>query len=271
MGHSFDAKTQIALSTGNPVTGNHTCGSGATVLVLAMIYEYGSRTGTPTFNGVSLVQADIARYYATSPEACCELWYLIGPPTGSSYEVSIPNPNALNLEAHVSSYSAGSGKRTAFEQAIGFGDVGLANYYWTSKGSGCLWVGVTAGGYDTWAPTGRSGTAIYDSDNGTWGGGSQYYLQTNPGQIQFYWSGVSGDDYGVCLAIFNEVQQAVNVSKLAAHVAMTPAKGVSTSKVSAHVAVRPAKGVAVSKVYAHVVLTVPTDTDFWPVLLRLLS
>lgn len=235
MAHTFDAKLQIAASINNPVTGSFTCAAGATLLVVTLAYANGTRTGAPTYNGVSLTQLDQTRYAATSPEARCELWYLLDPPTGSSYTVSVPNPNTLSLEVVVSSYLAASGKRTVVDNATGTQNDNMGNPTTpiSAADANGLLVGVIATGHDTWAPSGRLGTQLYDTDQGSWGSGHQYKILTAAGAYNMSWTNSGSDDLGIVAAAFSEAASGISVPKANIY-AIEYAQGISVTKANVY-------------------------------------
>jgi hypothetical protein len=254
MAHTFDTKAQITLATTNPQAMNYTCGASATLLIVGLIYANGVRTGNVTYNGVALTQADQTRYGSSGPEARCELWYMIDPPVGSAYEVSIPNPNSLNLEAHISSYCSEVGCKTVFHAASG----NVTSY--TLGGSVatteiCLTVAVGAGGFDTFVPTSISGTILYGSDNGTWGGGSQYKINTTSGNMSLYWYGLPGyyEDNGSVIVAFANPPSGIRVSKANIYDQLKPPEGISISKANIYDQLKPPIGISVSEtiLYSH--------------------
>ena len=254
MAFTYDTKVQVAASVNNPVTTNFTCGASAKLLVVTLIYAYGTRTGAPTYNSVALTQADQVRNHSASPEACAEVWYMLAPPTGSSYQISVPNPNTLSLEAVVSSYNTASGYCAQFHAATG-GNNASANpsVSITPTQNNALIVAVVGDGHDTFAPSARSGTSLYETDNGTWGGGHQYFIQTTAAAKAMSWTQAS-DDWGCCVAAFVEVRQGVGVSKANVYAVAAPKKGVDVSKANVYVVTAPPKGVSVSKANVYAVL-----------------
>lgn len=257
MAHTFDTKSKIAASISNPVTGVYTCGAGATLLVITLIYANGIRTGAPTFNSVALIQAGDVQYPVTSPEARAELWYMLAPPTESEYAISVPNPNTLSLEVCISSYKAQSGYVSALDcfagtKISGAGDPTLVIL---THGDGSVIVSCAACNSDDWNPANRSGTQLYDTDNGTWGGGHQYYLQSSAGSHTTYWWNNNGN-YGVCAAAFGEIQDGhgISVSKANIYEVLEPPLGISVSKANIYEILEPPKGIAVSKALIYAVL-----------------
>jgi hypothetical protein len=215
MAHVLDTKyrwptTANTTVNGTTITFNYTCGAGTTVLVLCFIYANGTRSGAPTYNGVPLTQADITRYAASSPEARAELWYLLAPPTGSSLQFSIANANGLAMAFHVSSYKAAAGRASALDVTNGAtGTSTNPTASVTTTVDGDVLVSVVASGLNSWAPSPQDGTVIYNDDNGTWGGGSQYYLQATLGTKAMGWTAAT-EDWGLCVASFKEVSVTYN-------------------------------------------------------------
>src|SRR3989304_8018557 len=106
MAHTFLEKT-IFKGNSNPLTASHTCSNGSTVLVLTMDF-WGSFSGIPTYNGIPMTLA--GGYFSTF------IYYLLDPPTGSAYTISIPNGSSTYIYASASSYRADSGQ-SAFSNA----------------------------------------------------------------------------------------------------------------------------------------------------------
>lgn len=224
--HTFDTSARLpssGTSTSNPLTGSYTCGAGATVLTVMLKYANStSRTGgAPTYNGIALTQADITRKAASSPEGCAELWYLLNPPTGSSYTVSIPNSNTKTMVAYVASAKACPGYASALD--VAGGNTGTSTNPTASVTTtvvGDILFAVVFNGATTWAPSGRTGTQLYDSDDGAWGGGSQYLIKTDTGSQAMAWTFGTSDDWGECVAAFKQIAPTV-ISLSAASITAT--------------------------------------------------
>lgn len=215
MAHTYDTKGETpsgtGLSTANPVTMSFTCGSGATVLVLCIVYAGSTARGggSPTYNSVSMTQADQRRYGSASPECTVEIWYLLNPPTGSSYTLNVPNSGALSTHIWVSSYKAQSGYKSVLDVSNGAGAVGTnPTCSVTTNRDGDVIVAAVANGAQTWSPSGRSGTKLYDADLGSWGGGAQYFLQSTAGSKAMSWTFGTSEDYGECVVAFKEKLEA---------------------------------------------------------------
>lgn len=214
MAHTFDTKQRMpatanTTATTNPLTATFTPGAGVTVLVLAILYAGSTARGggAPTFNGAALTQAGSQRYGTTSPECSCELWYLLSPPIGA-YTVSIPNSGGLALSAEVSTYKAATGYSSALDVVSGQNGATSTNpttASFSTTVNGDAIVAVVANGAQSWASTARTGTVVYDNDNGTWGGGSQYLLQSTAGSTTMSWTFGTSEDWGVQAVAFKEV------------------------------------------------------------------
>lgn len=200
--------TANTTATTNPLTATFTPASGVTVLVLTILYAGSTARGggAPTFNGVEMTQAGTQQKGTTSPECSCELWYLLNPPIGS-YTVSIPNSGGVALSADISSFKAASGKTSALDIASGKNGATSTNPAtdsFSTTVNGDVIVAVVANGAQTWSGT-ASGTLLYNSDNGAWGGGSQYLLQATAGSTAMSWTFGTSEDWGVQAAAFKEV------------------------------------------------------------------
>lgn len=202
MAHTFDTKAQI---TGNssPLAANYTCGAGATLLVLTIVVggATGRAGGAPTYNGVAMKQADTVR---TATETNCEMWYMSNPTTGSALSISIPNTGSLSLYCCASSYKAQAGYTSVLDITIGQ-VLTTANPHqhiqpWIN---GDVLVEVCGDGYDS-APSGRTHTTLYETDNGTFSDNHQYGLIADTTATQVGWTCTS-DDWCLILAAFKEV------------------------------------------------------------------
>ncbi len=117
MAHIADTNLRFSGAT-NPVTNDYTCGSGATLLVIGVVSTRLVETVAPTYNSIALTQADETRRHRAvqgddpfiQGETACQLWYLTDPPTGSSLEISVPNPLSQPIHIQVSSYIVIAGK-----------------------------------------------------------------------------------------------------------------------------------------------------------------
>jgi len=204
MAHTFDRKLRFAGATSS-VTSDFICSVGATVLVVSVVTAGSTnRTGgNPTFNGVTLSQADQLRKYS-SPETSCELFYLLNPPTGSPYQISVPNTGTRTLYIVASSYKAASGYTSALDQQNGNTGLGAnPSVSVVTTVNGDVIVGVLGDGYKT-APSGRSGQSLYETDDGNYSDNAQYYLQDGLGLWVTSWT-ISSDDWCVCVVAFKEV------------------------------------------------------------------
>jgi len=210
MAHTYDTKANLARganAAGRDLS--YTCGAGATLLVLGIVVDgLTARTGgAPTYNGVALTQAS-TNAQASSGETTVELWYLLNPPTGSSLTIHIPDDNNVYFTAEASSYKAASGYQTQLRTAdIGSGTgpdpTGPTH---TGLASGDVIVAAIGSGATTWNPSGRTGTQLYDVDDGSYGDGGQYLIKTDTTDTHMDWTFSTSDDWAIVSAVFREVQ-----------------------------------------------------------------
>jgi hypothetical protein len=204
MAHTFDVKNRTAVGTANPTTVSLTPTSGATVLVVGLIYSGTTdRTGgSPTFNGVAMTKAGAT---IKGTETSVELWYLLNPSIGT-FNVSVPNANTRSMEVSAYTFKAGAGNSTTFGTTYSnFSTTGTTNpSVSTTATAGQLLVAVIGNGATTWNPSARTGVQLYDSDDGAWGGGSQYILSATANQ-SVGWTFGTSEDWSELIASFNEV------------------------------------------------------------------
>ena len=204
MAHTFDAKAR-KTGTANPLLAPHTCGSGATLLVLSLVVGGATNRagGTPSYNGINLTQVGITRKYATSPETSCEMWYLANPSIGT-YNVSIPNSGALTLYAITSSYKAQAGYTSTLDVTIGTtGITANPTISIAPTVDGDALVDTMGNGYVN-KPSANNQILLYSTDDGTYSDNAQYALQGTHGSIAFWWT-VSADDWCMIVGAFKEV------------------------------------------------------------------
>lgn len=209
MAHTFGKSTVRTSSAANPITSAaFSIVVGETVLVLLLkVNGATDRTGgAPSFAGLTMTQANITQKAAASPEASCELWYLLNPPIGS-WTVNIPNTSALTIFYTLATGKAKPGGKSAFDAAAGANGTSTnpAPGSITTSEDGCIGFAVVASGATTWTPTAQAGTVIANTDDGAHGGGEQYHLQPSAGAINLGWTFGTSDDWGAVCAYFKEV------------------------------------------------------------------
>lgn len=162
--------------------------------------------GLPAFAGLAMTQAATTQKAAASPEAGCELWYLLNPPVGI-WTATIPNTGSLTIFYTLATGKAKPGGKSAFDGAAGANNTAAnpAPGSITTSQDGDIGFAVTAGGWQTWAPSARAGTQIADTDDGAHGGGEQYHLQATAGAIDLGWTFGTSDDWGAVAVYFKEV------------------------------------------------------------------
>lgn len=209
MAHTFGSNSTRTSSAGNPITtASFTVDKLDTVIVLLLKVNGGTNRagGDPSFAGQTMTQANSTQKAAASPEASCELWYLLNPPKGA-FTCTIPNTGALTIFYTLATGRAKPGGRSYLDGANGGngtstnptpgaivtttdGDIGFAVF-----ASGITDASVATG----------AGTALqaYGFDDGAHGGGQQYHLQSTLGATTLSFT-LGSDDWGCVAAYFKE-------------------------------------------------------------------
>jgi hypothetical protein len=207
MAHTYGALLTRASAATSPISVSLTVSAGVTAvaLLLKTVGATNRAGGAPTWNGLTFTQANSTQKAAASPEASAELWYLINPPAATA-SLSIPNTGSATVFREVVGFSSATGS-SAFLNANG-GNNTAANP--TPGGifnpvEGSAFVALTAGGWQTWAPSAQVGTAINNVDDGADGYGSQYALNPATGLFTLSWTFGTSDDWGAVAAGFTEV------------------------------------------------------------------
>jgi hypothetical protein len=202
-----------------PKTTDYDCGTGATLLVVTIVsagtgagaLRQGTNGLAPTYGGRLLTQGNSTQGGATEYETACSLWYLIDPPPGVN-TLSVPNTRPNTIYVVASSYKAADGYTSALDDNDGTGNTGSTNPTVTSTPTvdGDVIVAVSGQGYDS-APSGRTGTVLFETDDGAYSDNHQYYLQATAAAFAMSWT-QSSDDWCIvacafkCVAITEKIQ-----------------------------------------------------------------
>jgi hypothetical protein len=191
-----------AAATGNPITFSYTVAKGDRVIVLLLKVDGATNRagGAPTWGSDTFTQANSTQKAAASPEASCEIWYLLNP-TPATQTLTIPNTGALNIQHTVGLGRDPNDKRVAFDSANGASTNPTPGAVTTGE-DGAILFAITAGGWQTWAPSAQAGTAINNNDDGAHGEGSQYVEQAVHGPVTLNWTFGTSDDWGAVVAAF---------------------------------------------------------------------
>jgi hypothetical protein len=207
MAHTLGTVTARASSASNPITASTVVLPGETVLcVLLNVIGNSARTGGAlTWGGDALSQASTTQIAASTPEASAELWYLLNPRPGTQ-TLTIPNTAAQTIKYTVVRAVAIAGGKSRLDAVNGASATSTnpSPGAVTCSEAGDFVVAVTAGGWQTWAPSAQAGTIIANTDDGATGGGEQYLLQATPGSVTLGWT-MASDDWGAVVAAFKEV------------------------------------------------------------------
>lgn len=161
--------------------------------------------GAMRLGNYTLTQANSTQKAAASPEGSAELWYALNP-LPESYTLTIPNAGALTIRYQIGMAAAAAGSSSFFRQANG------GNGTSTNPTAGALSdcragdivFGAVFSGATTWAPSARTGTQIQDTDDGAFGGGTQYSIIGADGSFTPGWTFGTSDDWGAVGACFGE-------------------------------------------------------------------
>jgi hypothetical protein len=214
--HTFGtASTRTSAATNPIAAAAFTVDDLDTVVVLFLKVNGGTdRTGgAPTFAGQTMTQASTTQKAASSPEASCELWYLLNPLQGS-WVCSIPNAGELTVFYTLATGRAKAGGHSALDVVAGTNgtstnpSAGAA----TTTQDGDIGFAVCCSGLTDFDPATPShtgfgtgtGTPLGTFDDGAHGGGQQYALQASAGAITMGWT-VGSDDWGCVAVFFKEV------------------------------------------------------------------
>ncbi|MCX9014574.1 MAG: carboxypeptidase-like regulatory domain-containing protein, partial [Candidatus Methanoperedens sp.] len=204
--HTFDTKattSQTSWSRSNPYTLSYTAGAGSTVMVLGIATAgTTARTGgAPTYNGIAFTQIESS--VSSGSEGRIEMWYLLNPPTGSAYTVSVPNTNARTMNYMVSTYISSTGI-SAFDVSASKSAIAAnPSQSVTTTKNGDVVIDALFDGHND-VPTANTHILLYSSDDGSYSNNGQYHLQPTAGAITLGWT-VPSDDYALITAAFKEV------------------------------------------------------------------
>lgn len=218
MAHTYGAGGRLPASgtttTSNPVTVSLNLPSGTTVLWVGIVA--GGTTaragGAPTFNSVALSSANAKTNAGGTPETCAEDWFLLAPPTGASYTLSIPNSGALALTVIYAHAKAATGKTSVFDNEIATPGNSTNPSTSMTVADGAIWFGLIGNGAQSWAPTARSGTQIANWDAGSWGPGGQYGIKSGTGSQTVSWTFGTSEDWVILATSFKEADPAITGS-----------------------------------------------------------
>ncbi|MFA4934532.1 MAG: hypothetical protein WC568_01725, partial [Candidatus Methanoperedens sp.] len=202
--HTFDTSSQAVAAT-SPVTLSYTAGSNSTVLVVGLaINSLTARAGgAPTYNGIPLTQANVTQTAAS--EVAAELWYLLNPPTGSAFTISVPNTGTFSIRVIASTYNASAGYSSALDIAGGWtGSTANPSNSLTTTVNGDAIVDIMGNSKNT-AETANNQVLLFANDEGNWNTAAQYALQATAGAITFTHTIAIPNDWGHIMAAFKEV------------------------------------------------------------------
>lgn len=212
MAHSYGTSARLpataTTTTANPATVTITCPAGTTVLWLGIVVSTTTARsgGDPTYNSVTMSAGAAKTNAGGTAETNAETWYLLRPPTGSSYTISIPNAGGLAMTISAACASAASGYTTVKSQSSVATQGNSTNPSTTGPTGaiGDIEFSVIGNGATTWNPSGRSGTQINDWDAGSRGHGAQYRVSAGTGGSTHSWTFATSEDWIIEVDRFTE-------------------------------------------------------------------
>ena len=209
MALSFDTKARIPATalqtTTSAASASYTCGANAGVLVVMVCYAgVTARTGgAPTYDNVALTQVQ-SRQGVT--ETSVEMWYISTPPVNQSLTVNVPNDNGVTMWVYLASGNTTNGYTYALDSSGALSTTASnPSASFTPTTSPTLVFAVVATGDDSFAPTVRAGTSLYEEDIATYGSACQYLVKSGTTPQVMFWAEVTNDDWGAIAAAFKEV------------------------------------------------------------------
>lgn len=210
--HTLDTSQQNNSLTANPATFSYTSGAGTTVLVLNLVVVNSTaRTGgAPTYNGVAMTQADGTRM---ATETNTEMWYLLNPPTGSAYTVSIPNTNTRTIRAFTATAKAQSGYTSALDVVNGAtGTTANPSVSVTTTTAGDFVTSITGHGSNSLGTGNKTRYGgVWGIDHGAYVSMRMYELQAAAGATTHTYT-VGADDWGMVVTAFKQVPLVTTVA-----------------------------------------------------------
>ncbi|PKN85910.1 MAG: hypothetical protein CVU46_09505 [Chloroflexi bacterium HGW-Chloroflexi-8] len=183
-----------------------TLGVGATLLVLAINVDIKTnvRAGTPTYNGVNFTKVSGAEFSHPTGEMNVEVWYLLAPSTGASYNISIPNASSYSLFCQAFSFAAANS--SVFDTYATATQTGTVNPEVTinTEGTGELVIGFVGHDVNAIVVSAFSGVELYTTDHGAWGSSQQYVLSSGADPLTMTWTSASNGDRIVIAIAFKD-------------------------------------------------------------------
>lgn len=205
--------TALETATTDPFSAAYTCGANAEVLVVMICYAgVTARTGAdPTYNSIGMTRVESNQGVT---ETTVEMWYLLAPPVSASYNIVIQNDNGRTMWVYVVSFNAAADKSLAKDSsAVNATTAANPGVTITTVNDNAMIVAVVATGDNTFAPSARTGTSLYEEDIAAYGSAAQYYLLASHGAQLVSWTETTSDDYGAIACAFYETSGPVSTPK----------------------------------------------------------
>lgn len=210
MAIGLDGHSKVTGSGSGPLTLSHACGGVQRLLLVVfsgMRGALGSWSSSVTFNGAAMTLGAANESAGSSRNVRTEVWYLVNPPGGSSYAVSV------SPSASMQGFSLAAISLTGIDQSSPVGNVGTdagnkSNYaVGLVTGVGDAWL-VGGGGIRNgtlgWAPQGST-VEVYEQASGSSTtndlvGCGNYLVCTGAGSYSLA-ANASGGNFGVMAGV----------------------------------------------------------------------
>jgi hypothetical protein len=121
--------------------------------------------------------------------------------------VSVPNGGSKSIQVVASSYISATGESGLKGSVLTKGGVSTnpTGDAHTGLAVGDVVISFVGSGDNSFVPTARSGTSLYETDTGNYGFGAQYSIRTDTTDYTPSWTEATSDDWHLVSAVFEEV------------------------------------------------------------------
>lgn len=200
---TFGTKAKLpataTVTSANPATFTINCPANTGVLWLGIVVQATTARsgGAPTYNGVAMTAGIPKTNAGGTPEENAETWYMLDPPTGSALTISVPNAGAIAMAM----IAATGTKESPTDVPSRIGGSAVTGSSTNPSGNsstgatGDIVFALIGNGAQTWNPTARTGTQLYDSDAAAWGIGAQYEITASTAAVAMGWTFGTSEDW----------------------------------------------------------------------------
>lgn len=205
MAHTYNSYKASVLSSANPAElTTFNCPAGTSVLILCIGWNaVSARTGgSPTFNGVPMVDSGQGQVSQGGGETTVEVWYMLAPPTGTGYTISVPNTGVLSLWLSASCYSSATGVSAFDLSAVATGNSANGSVNITPTVDGAAIIAALTSGFRDVPIAAETALSTQDWSNQVFG--DQYFMQASYGLKNMAWT-IATETWEAIAIAFKEV------------------------------------------------------------------